>query len=73
MQQESAKGDMNFLSLSPGINFPEATQQMLLLLPLRFPPSGSEKGFDMESMTKTIKSLLLGSGLQVFSLILVVN
>lgn len=48
-------------------------QQMLPLLPLRFPPSGSEKGFNMESMTKIIKSLLLGSELQAFSLILVVN
>lgn len=66
------KGAIN-LSLSPGITFPEAMQQMLPLLPLRFPPSGSEKGLSMESMTKTMKSLLLGSGLQAFSLILVVN
>lgn len=67
-----SKGAIN-LSLSPGITFPEAMQQMLLLPPLRFPSSGSEKRFNMESMTKSIKSLLLGNGLQTFSLISVVN
>lgn len=74
MQQESAKDPSIFPASLQVITFPKAMQRMPLLLPLGFPPSGSEKGFNMESKTESITRLLLGiwaagTGLHDFSLI----